>query len=218
MIALLTDKSEIAAKLRALLEQHGLEARLIRPGTKAALTALYAPDVVAAVVDAESPYLPDHAWHDLLTNLGRRIPVVVLGTPSQDIGPDLGPKHGGTITWLESPTAEAVLSILDACGAIGIDHRKLNRESIPTFNAQVPLHMLQNNGALSVVVIDVSSFRKIAIEYGSDVYHRVQDCFNQLLFDLWGTPGCFRSADILCRRASGSNTYFIFLEIGRAHV
>lgn len=218
MIVVLTAKADIAGALKELLSKHSLECRLVQPGNSASVAALYAADVVAAVVDGETSHLPHHAWQDLLTSLGRRIPVVVLGSPSTDIGgaSNPGSRAAGPVTWLEKPTPEAILSVLDACGAVGIDHRKLNRQSIPLFNAQVPLHMLQNNGALSVLVIDASAFRKIAIEYGSDVYHRVQDCFNQLLFDLWGTPGCFRSADILCRRSASSNTYFIFLEQSRS--
>lgn len=216
MIVLLTDKTDISAKLKELLERHGLEAKVVSPSSPASVSALYTPEVVAAVVDANCPNLPENAWFDLLTNLGRRIPLVVLGSPNVEVGAMQGPRGGGTITWLESPTPESILSVLDACGAVGIDHRKLNRTSIPLYNAQVPLHMLQNNGALSVLVIDASSFRKIAIEYGGDVYHRIQDCFNQLLFDLWGTPGCFRSADILCRRSQNGNTYYIFLEQSRS--
>jgi EAL domain-containing protein (putative c-di-GMP-specific phosphodiesterase class I) len=216
MICVLSAKTELARELKALLKQHNLECNVIKPGSRAGLTALYGADVVAVVVDSDIGVLPQHAWFDLLASLGRRIPVVVLGCDAQQAGEVSSVRFTETVSWLKDSTAGEVLSVLDACGAIGIDHRKLDRESIPTYNAQVPLHMLQNNGALSVLVIDAASFRKIAIEYGGDAYHRVQDCFQQLLFDLWGTPGSFRSADILCRRAQHSNTYYIFLEQSRS--
>jgi EAL domain-containing protein (putative c-di-GMP-specific phosphodiesterase class I) len=218
MISILTANTELAKQLKELLKAHGLEAKVQRPGGKAALAGLYAPDVVAAVVDAEQPQLGEHAWLDLLSSLGRRIPVVVLGSRGAPDGeaPAGSFRPPASVTWLDDPTPDAVLAILDACGAVGIHHRKLNRETIPVYNPQVPLHMLQGNGALSVLVIDVASFRKIAIEYGSEAYHRVQDCFNHLLFELWGQPGCFRGADFLCRRTTHGNTYYIFLEQSRS--
>lgn len=216
MIVLLSVKAGLSTQLRQLLESHKLACRQVDPRATTAVAALYESDVVAAVVDPESPLLPAHAWHDLLTNLGRRIPVVVLGAPTSEVGIKGSPSRSGTVTWLEDPTPAGILSVLDACGAIGIDHRMLRRDSIPLYNAQVPLHMLQNNGALSVLVVDASAFRKIAIEYGSDVYHRVQDCFTQMLFDLWGAPGAFRAADILCRRSTNGNAFLIFLEQSRS--
>ncbi len=218
MIIVLTAKTELSQSLSELLKAHGIDVHVVKPNAKGAIASLYQPDVVAAVVDAEGAGMPEHAWIDMLASLGRRIPVIVLGKEEKL---DRKQIHGSsgryteTVTWLKDPGPQEILTVLDACGAIGIDHRKLDRTSIPLYNAQVPLHMLQNNGALSLLVIDASAFRKISIEYGSEAYHRVQDCFNQLLFDMWGTPGSFRSADILCRRASHGNTYYIFLEQSR---
>ena len=216
MIALLTTNADLAKELTELLRGHALQAREIKPVGKASLEALYAPDVVAVVVDGTVPVLPDHAWLDLLTSLGRRVPVVVMGTADQARGLGHHAAALGSVTWLTNPSPVDILAVLQACGAIGLDNRKVNRESIPTYNPQVPLHMLQNNHALSLMVVDVSSFRKIAIEYGTEAYLRMQECFSQLLFDLWGQPGCFRASDILCRRSLHSNFYYIFLEQSRS--
>ena len=216
MISLLTAKSDLGKKLKELLKSHGIDARLTKPTLqKHGIDSLYGPDIIAAVVDSQLPGVPEHAWLDLLASLGRRIPVVVIGKDVRQVESGAG-RPSPTLTWLPDPTPESILSILDACGAIGLDHRKLDRSAIPIFNPQVPLHMLQNNGALSVIVVDVGSFRKISIEYGSEAYAKVQQCFNHLLFDLWGQPGCFRSADVLCRRSDHSNAYFIFLEQSRS--
>lgn len=215
MIIVLSAKNELTLKLTELLRGHGIDVELVKPGTAEALKRLYQDDVVAAVVDSEVPGVPESAWIDMLASLGRRIPIIVAGKEPLVERQVSSGRYTETVTWLKDPSASEILSVLDACGAIGIDHRKLDRTSIPIYNAQVPLHMLQNNGALSVLVIDASSFRKIAIEYGSEAYHRVQDCFNQLLFELWGMPGSFRASDILCRRSLHSNTYYIFLEQSR---
>ena len=215
MIIVLTAKTELSQKLTGLMQSHGIDVQAILPDAAGAMASLYQPEVVAAVVDGEMAGIPEHAWLDLLATLGRRIPVVVVGKEMRIEPATSSGRYSETVTWLKDPSPDEVLSVLDACGAIGIDHRKLDRSSIPGYNAQVPLHMLQNSGALSVLLIDASSFRKIAIEYGSEAYHRVQDCFNHLLFELWGSPGSFRSSDILCRRAAHSNTYYIFLEQSR---
>jgi len=216
MIVLLTNNHAVATDLAELLREHGLQAREIKPQGKVALDAIYAPDVVAAVVDGSVSMLPEHAWLDLLTSLGRRMPIVVIGTGEQARMSGHSITGLGTVTWLTEPNAVDILAVLQACGAIGLDSRKVNRETIPSYNPQVPLHMLQNNHALSLMVVDVSSFRKIAIEYGTEAYQRMQECFSHLLFDLWGQPGCFRNADILCRRSLNSNTYYIFLEQSRS--
>lgn len=213
-IATFSSHHDLIKKLSELLAEHGIPLRNCNVHNLATgLSQLYSPDATAVVVDSECPHMPQSAWTDMITSLGRRIPVVVIGKNQQEV-----PKNrhsGSTLTWLENPSAEEIVSVLDACGAIGIDFRRVNRDVIPIFNPQVPIHILQNHGALSLLMVDASSFRKIAIEYGSEVYHRVQECFNQIIFDQWGTAGCFRTNDILCRRTVQSNSYYIFLEQSR---
>lgn len=214
MICILSGRVELTRRLKELFDAHGVAAQVVDPKRKDSVDHLYGPDVVAAVVDDRMRDIPEHGWHDMLASLGRRIPVVVVGRERRD-GPS-GIHRVDAMSWLKDPKAEDVVAILDACGAVGIDHKRLDRAKVPVYNPQVPLHMLQNNGALSILIIDASSFRKIAIEYGSEVYHRVQDCFHQMLTELWGTPGSFRSADVLCRRTAHGNTYYIFLEQSRS--
>lgn len=220
MIVVITQNGFLTADLKTVLTEHGLAHQILKVGNRASFAALYQEDILAAVVDCQVSYLPDHAWIDLLTSLGRRIPVIVIGGDGRDSSIGLAnpqaPRQSEMLTWLKEPNAKEILTILDACGAIGIDHRKLERASIPLYNPQVPLHMLQSSGALSVLLVDASSFRKIAIEYGSEAYHKVQACFAQLLFELWGSSGSFRAADILCRRSANSNMYYIFLEQSRS--
>lgn len=215
-ICVLTASGSFATEFNALLRQHAIEACIIDASAVGNLDALYAQDVVAAVVDNAILHLVEDAWRDLLASLGRRIPVVVLGDGER--GKDGRSSRGlrsPAVTILAEPSAAEVLQVLDACGVVGINRRKINRDLIPFYNPQAPLHMLQNQGALSVVMIDASSFRKIAIEYGAEAYTQVQDCFSHLLSDLWGQAGCFRAADLLCRRSEHSNTYYIFLQRSR---
>ena len=212
MIVIVTAKTELAQALKLLLQPHGVATRIVHPNQAGAVASLYGPDVAGVIVDAAMPNMHSEAWFDLLTNLGRRLLVIVLGS---EVSAEVRAKQT-TLTWLDNPTADDVLVALDACGALGVGHRRMRRDSIPAFTPQMPLQMLHKHGALSVMVIDVSSFRKIAIEYGAEAYQRVQDCFHHLVYELWGQSGCFRAHDQLCRRSSHGNQYYIFLESSRS--
>ena len=213
-ISVFSINSGLVQQLAELLTLHGVALRHCdTEDLTQGLSQLYDRSTSAVVIDPECIHIPQSAWIDMITSLGRRIPVVVIGRSAGE-HPRIR-QSGSSLTWLDSPSAEEILSVLDSCGAVGLDFRRVHREVIPIYNPQVPIHMLQNSGALSILVIDASSFRKIAIEYGSDVYHRVQECFNQILYDQWGTAGCFRSTDVLARRTVQSNSYYIFLEQSR---
>lgn len=216
MICILSGRVEFGSDLGELCAVHGIASVVVDPRSKEALNELYKPDVVAAVVDASVRGLPESGWFDMLASLSRRIPVVVIGRERRQssVKGELG--RLDAISWLKDPKPWEILNLLDACGAIGIEHKRLERQNVPLYTPQVPLHLLQSHGALSLLVIDASSFRKIAIEYGTEVYHRVQDCFNQMLLELWGASGSFRGSDILCRRSTHGNSYFIFLEQARS--
>jgi EAL domain-containing protein (putative c-di-GMP-specific phosphodiesterase class I) len=216
MICVISKNSKFCKELEKVFAKHSVAIRIVDASLPESVGLLYEPDVIGAVVDADVDHLPHHAWLDMLVTLGKRIPVVVLGKQSDKTSHSDRARYTETVTWLNTANADDVISILDACGAVGLNGRKLDRSAIPVFNPQVPLHMLQNNGALSVIVINASSFRKIAIEYGSEAYNKVQDAFYQIVYDLWGAAGSFRTSDILCRKSLHSNSYYIFLEQSRS--
>jgi EAL domain-containing protein (putative c-di-GMP-specific phosphodiesterase class I) len=211
MIKIVSINEDLAARVSSLLKIHGVESSLTKPGTKESVASIYDLQITAVVVDHRMPNIPEHAWFDLLASLGKRIPVLILmsGSDRSDT------KAPDTATCLIDPSAEEVVSVLDTVGAVGGEYRKVNRSAIAAFNPQVPLHMLKKSGSLSVLLVDASSFRKIGIEYGAEAYIRMQECFNHLLMEIWGSPGSFRGSDVLCRRAAHSNIYYIFLEQSR---
>lgn len=205
-------KNEILKeRLKDTFSALGLETIFGDPTSSESINSLYDAHIVAAIVDAEVPPFPEIAWLDMLGNLGRRIPILVLGK-QDNITKDSTGKLLDTVTWLLNPTPGEIVQLLDSSGVLGLSKQKRDRAEIPLFNAQIPLAMLKNDHALSVLTINASSFRDIALEYGSEVYYRLQDCFRQIIFGLWGTSGSFRSSDFLCRRSLTSNTYYIFLE------
>ena len=213
MIVILSKRSDLVQTLIKTMTLSGVDCVVGKTGSAQSVDLLYAGEVTGAVVDPTHDSIPEFAWHDMLANLGRRLPVVVLG--GDDTAKSRGGRHIDTVTWLRNPTSEDVVAVLDSCGALGGRSSGRAHDVVPMFNPQIALHMLKSNGALSVLTINASSFRKVAIEYGTEVYHRLQDTFQQLLFELWGTAGSFRSADVLCRRSAQSNTYYVFLEQSR---
>ena len=214
MICLLTKNQAFAVALKAELDRISVSVDQCSTSDPSSIEAMYRPEVAAVVCDVIFDALPEGAWHDLLTTLGRRIPVILLGHDRGVHTAGAG-RYADSVSWLVEPTAHEVVAILDSCGAIGNRQKRVERESVPIYNPQVPLTMLRQHGAISVLTINASSFRKVAIEYGPEAYQRLQGVFQQILFDMWGTPGSFRSADMLCRRAFNSNVFYIFLEQSR---
>lgn len=217
MICLITRNRELAKEVTRLLSGVEVTVRVLDPASDLAIPGLYAAGVTAAVVDESMPGIPNHAWFDLLGSLGRRMPVFVLGRqhrPEHEHA--FASRNSELIAWLDQPDADELVGMLDMCGATGKAGRISTLHRIPIYNGQVPLHMLKGSGALSMLTINASSFRKIAIEYGVEAYQKLQDCFHSLLYGMWGQPGCFRRTDMLMRRSLHSNTYYVFLEQSRA--
>lgn len=214
MICIVTRHAKFRTELSSKLSSVGAAHREIDPESDSVISALYDPKVSAVIVDAQIPKLAQAAWLDLLTSLSCRLPVFVLGDPPGR-SKGLDSRAGGLLGWLGVGDASSTMTMLQASGVFGEGTQSLNQSSIPIFNAQVPLHMIQGNGALSMLVINASGIRKISVDYGFEVYRKVQECFQHILVEMWGNPGSFRRNDILMQKSPNSNTYYVFLEQSR---
>ncbi len=87
---------------------------------------------------------------------------------------------------------------------------------IPNFDRRYAAHFLQAEQAICVLAVDASSFKSIEARYGAQAYHEAQKFLQDLLIDLWGRTGNFRSKDILCRYSEEDNIYLIILEPNRS--
>ncbi len=154
-------------------------------------------------------------WIDMLEALTKRLPVLVLtGDPSENL-PRI--KASTILTWLENPSHDAVLHFLATSGALEAKKdSEYQPNSIPIYNPQLGIRLLEANGFLSMISIHASDFDKVALEYGGDVYQKLQHVLVKILFKLWGHSGAFRKSDILCRRHPNSNTFYILLERSRS--
>ena len=211
MILISTKNEALQGALTGAFSALSVETVTCDPSSSDLVTHIYGERIKAAIVDNEVPLFPAVAWLDMIGNLGRRIPILVLGKKGSTNKDSTG-KFLDTVIWLQDPDSSEVVHLLDSFGVLGLSKRKVDRVDIPLFNAQVPLMMLQKDNALSVLTIDTGSFRDIALEYGREVYYRLQDCFRQILYSLWGTAGSFRATDLLCRKSMTGNTYYIILE------
>jgi EAL domain-containing protein (putative c-di-GMP-specific phosphodiesterase class I) len=214
MICLVTSNLRLSEALTRLLAERHIVCRTIDPSSPLVIPSLYGSGVKAVVVEKEIPGLLNNAWLDLLGSLGRRIPVFILGE-KKSYDTAVSSRNSELLVWVPDCEPDLVLGLLDACGATGLGSRRVTLKRAPVYNPQVPMHILQGSGAISMLLISSTSFRKILIDFGVEAYQRVQDCFHQILVEMWGTSGSFRQADMLMRRSTHSNTYYVFLEHSR---
>ena len=210
-------KNNLLKGLVKAFDKHSIPYRTMDPSHPDTLRELYNKEFEtnAYILESQHPSLPKNCWLDCISSLCRRNPVLVI---SEDELGSVGSSPGRSelLPWLKDPGPEEIIAVLDAAGCLGINHRVMIRNAIPFYNQMLSLHMLQQNGSLSILSIQADEFSSIATEYGAEAYARLQTCFQQILVDLWGASGSFRKNDILCRKASHSNAYYILLEQSRS--
>lgn len=214
MICIVTSHTKFQDELVALLKELSAAYRLVDPSSDFVIDAVYDPSVSALIVDNSITQVGQHPWIDLLTSLARKVPVFVLGLNTASLKSSAS-RSGELLGWIEDADANSVMAMLNASGVLSSSKKSFLPANIPVFNMQVPLHMIQGSGALSMLVINASGFRKVSVEYGFEVYSKLQECFQQVLFEMWGQAGNFRRNDIIMRRSINSNTYYVFLEQSR---
>jgi EAL domain-containing protein (putative c-di-GMP-specific phosphodiesterase class I) len=218
MIIVATKNQTLKASLSAALNELRIPFETADPSRADIISTLYRPGISSVIVDAQLANLPDGASTDFFNGLGHRLPVIVLQdedhrSPRQFQSP--GSDLSDTVTICFNPSAESLIATLDASGALGTSSPRGWKRSLSYYNPHVSKRMLVENRSLGILTIDASSFRKIEVEYGSEVYRQVKDVFQDLLSDMWGKPGCFRSSDVLCRRSDHGNIYYVFLNRSR---
>lgn len=215
MICLMMSDEKMKKDLRKALKKDKIRVQSFDIDSNDSYKKLYNSDLKAIVVDAENPQFQQKAWLDILNSLGRRMPVIVLSQDERRTGTESFGRNSH-IGWVLNPKVDDVLHMLNISGVSGEGRQVVKRDNVTIYNSHLAANMLREYGALSILTIDASKFRKIALEFGSDVYCQLQDCFQQMLYELWGSPGSFRNRDVLMRRSPDSNIYYILLEGARA--
>lgn len=235
MIFLYMRPGRLRSDLVTLIKKAQGDVTVLDADNSDGLKFLYDRGVSAIVADSAAGNMPEPAWLDLLSAVGRRLPIFVVTEDAHNHASTEHPllsevivdnleegetQHidlyrADTFARLVKVNAKEIVVLLEMNGALQSDGSQ-TKKRIPVYNHQIPGRIIHEHGWLSVLVIDASPLRRIRMEFGSEVYYRVQECFEQILIHLWGRPGSFRSGDLLCRRSPSSNTFYIFLERARS--
>ena len=214
MILIATVNLELAKKLKKRLLKLGSEVTVISPKEKNFMAALGNQSLSSVVIDLVFGSSSLEVCVDTLNGIALRSSVVALHDnklpPKQ-----LLPAFSDNITLASGSDFTGVLTALGMLGAIDSKDFKSFCRNVPTYNIQIPVNLLRRYGGLGIISIDAACFGKIGLEYGIDVYSKVKDVFQSILFELWGKEGNFREDDILCRKSVASNIYYVFLSKSR---
>ncbi len=212
MILLLGRNSNFMKDLKQQLNACNMQFMHYPKYSKNSLEQLYSIGTHLAVVEFDFSPLPIAPWVDILSVQGKRIPLVVF---KNSIVPE-GALHSnelelGEFHYRENPEVAEIFGLVIAHHK---DSRALNSKQslIPDYHQDVPLKILLEEGAVSFLSISGTKLRSIALEYGNEAYLKMQTCFQDILYDLWGSPGSFRREDILMRKSPLSNDYLMFLQ------
>ncbi len=213
MIAIALLQSKLSLDFEKTCQETNIPYVVLDISNPKIINTLYDTKFKALITDANSPAFNDLAWFEILENISKRLAVVVnasaeatkvVRSPSQ------------TFHWLYKPTCTDVVNVLSNLGVMNLGPHPIKDDRLPLiYNHLLPMQLLEENGALSVLTINASSFRKVAMEFGPEVYGKLQAIFVELLSTVWGKRGNIRSQDIMVRKNSSSNIYYIFLQQSR---
>jgi len=210
----------IANKNQALTQQ--LESDLAKRGAKvatidleepASYQKLYATGVSALVVDEAKVNFPREALVDMANSLGRRFAVIVLRSAGDSITD--GSSYSEYVTLLNIHNYEEVLATALFCFSGVNESLSKQLRSIPFYNQQIAVKLLNTFGGLGILTLDASGLNKISVDYGTEVYNTMKTVLHDVMVTVWGGAGNLRATDVICRKSLSSNTYYIFMDRSR---
>lgn len=217
MIYIFGEKNTLLQKLPASLKGQQMESVYINGDHLTLLRNIYEnSDKTPSAIITENKLegVPQDMLLDLLEGWSRRIPVLIISdTYDEAVAHAV---QSNSITWIQKPTVDDVSNFLRAYRFQSFSKDNLPKTHIPVYNPQIAARLLRNNGFLCIVSIHAIDFTKVSLEYGSAVYHQLQMALNKILYDMWGSHEAFRKTDLLCRRSSSSNTFYVLLERPRS--
>ncbi len=152
--------------------------------------------------------MPRELLFDIISGLSQRIHIVLVTSK------ELDPKFEGSgdrIVRVGDNDCEKIIATALVLLQRKSRSYKPQTPTVPFFNIEIPANQLTTYGGIGILTIDSSSFTDISSEYGTEVYVKLKEVFQDMLYDLWGRSGSFRKEDILFRSSASSNQYYIFL-------
>lgn len=217
MITIITDNNLFKKDLEKQLNKLKARYEFINNSPIARLKTIYTqePQTHCLIASSTSKFLPQNMWLDLLESISKWLPVLLLAEDKQIL--DIQKHNPNLISLQKTLDVEAVINFIDSCGAIKGSLISEKSTKIPLLNIMVAEELLKKNGYLSVISIHASNFDKISLEYGAEIFSKLNNILENILVEIRGTSGAFRSQDILCRRSFHSSTFYILLDRKRAN-
>ncbi|MES2745969.1 MAG: EAL domain-containing protein [Bdellovibrionota bacterium] len=213
MILIANKNQALTQKLAADLKQRGADVRAINLDDKEVSSSLYSEGVSTFIVDEANCCIPSRALIDTVNSLGRRISVIVLRS-TENMRSE-GNTFAEYVTLLDINNYEEIMATAVFCHT-GIDEGvKQKIRTVPFYNQQIPVTLLNAFGGLGILTVDASGLNKISVDYGTEVYNAMKIVLHDVMVSLWGGTGCLRERDIVCRKSANSNTYYIFMDRSR---
>ena len=215
MIFLGLKNTALMKKLTAYFDKTGTPYVQAQPSEVSVLANLYDNRINTVVTDREFAQLPRSACTDILNSVGRRIPVIVVEKQRKSDQIASTPQLSDHVTAIPDSNFTDLLTTIRLFGNLETKDIKQQCQSIPYYNPQFAIRLLEDNGGLGILTIEGSGFNKLGVDYGLEVSNKVRKAFQNLLYKLWGQKDCFRTTDIICRKGINSNTYLIFMHHSR---
>lgn len=217
MIACYIKNKNFGAKLLQQINKEfvGINHCLFHDYDSKSIDFLYSKHVSAVVIELEFAPLPEKPWLEVLANIGKKIPVIVISQRGPQNSQQRVSMLSSNLLWVFKPEVSDIMQALHRFPLQTLQVVMEQRTQIPLFDAQIPLHVLQQHGSLAMISVHGIDFQKYGLNLGSDAYDRIQQLFMEILYNLWGASGSFRREDLLCRKSPTSNSYFIFLKPNR---
>lgn len=221
MIFIATENKDVVKQISEELKASELTFKVIDITQPTYFSEFYRAEVTALIVDYDLPGMPRGAAIDIFNSLARRVPIIVLRADQtiefamEDVNTH---NINEQVTITDPYDVASIVGTVKLFQGIGQVGAKSKCQTIPFYNVQLPISMLKQFGALGILTVDASNFSKVGMEYGPDVYTKVKEVFDTILYSMWGKEGCFRDSDIICRKSATSNIYYIFMNRSRGVV
>ncbi|MBC7532818.1 MAG: EAL domain-containing protein [Oligoflexus sp.] len=213
MILIANKNQALTQKLQSDLTQRGAKVLSIELDDPKSLVALYTPGVAVLLVDDSLTSIPREALVDLVNSLGRRLSVIVLKADSH--AQNEGSNFAEYVTTLDINHYDEIIATAVFCFSGVNNNIRKQLRTIPFYNQQIPVSLLNSYGGLGILTIDASGLNKISVDFGTEIYNIMKSVLHDVMVSIWGGSGCLRENDIICRKSMSSNTYYIFMDRSR---
>ncbi len=205
MICLQIQDKELLAKVTDQLNALGVNIANASGSGPNGLNYFYDRRVKALVVERNSPGIHNQLWSDVITNVARRIPVLVL------MNCELKPKYlnhlrGVTFSHIRGMDVDSVASTV-----LGWLAPVFGQENfIPSFDERFVKDLIREQKFMQYLRIDGSLLNKIETSYGKAAHERAMTQFRKVISSVCQSENLLPEGHLF-RSDNDSNLYYLVL-------